>query len=154
MFDRNYLAVRAEPHGMTEVTLTRDLPVDPETVRNCIREDLSAFVEASGFDSVTATGDTFVVTRHIGMATLELTLEVRESDALLYLEQTEGIFDEMWTEYTVEETDDGSKITATTGFTLGGVLGPILDGTMIATQRRKEFALQFDYLEAAVAPPA
>lgn len=139
---------------MTEVTLSRDLPVPPEVVEECITGDLLAFVEASGFDEVTATADAFVVTRHIGMATLELTLAVRESDALCYLEQTEGIFDEMWTEYTVEPTEEGSRITATTGFTLGGVLGPILDGTMISMQRKKEFEAQFDYLERTVATPA
>lgn len=139
---------------MTEVTLSRNLDASPETVRDCILDDLTAFIEASGFDSVTATGDSFVVSRNIGMATLELTLDVQESDALLFLVQTEGIFDRMWTEYEVEQTEDGSRITATTEFTLGGVLGPVLDGTMISRQRRQEFRDQFDYLEATVAAPA
>lgn len=139
---------------MTEVTLSRDLDASPQAVRNCILDDLTGFIEASGFDSVTASGDTFVVARNIGMATLEVTLAVRESDALLALEQTEGIFDRMWTEYDVESTEDGSRITARTEFTLGGVLGPVLDGTMITRQRRQEFSNQFDYLEATVAAPA
>lgn len=136
---------------MTTVTLSRELDASADVVRETIRSDLAGFIRASGFDSVTEDGDSYVVARDIGMATFELTLAVRDSETVLYMEQTEGMFDEMWTDYQVEPTEDGSRITATTEFTLGGVLGPILDATMITVQRKREFELQFDYLAAQVA---
>ena len=131
---------------METVTESIELDASPEAVRECIREDVPRFVEASGFDSVDVDGDFITVSRSIGLATFELTLEVVESDAVLALDQTEGIFDRMWTEYRVEPSDGGSRVTATTEFTLGRVLGPVLDAAVIATQRRAEFEDQFAYL--------
>ncbi len=131
---------------METVTEAAELDAPPEAVRECIRADITRFVEASGFDSVDVEGDVITVSRSIGLATLELTLEVVESDAVLALDHTEGIFDSMWTEYRVEPNDGGSRVTATTEFTLGSVLGPVLDAAVIATQRRAEFEDQFEYL--------
>lgn len=139
---------------MTRVTVSRDIAADPETVREQIRSDVPSFVRASGFDSVTIEGDTITVARKVGLATFELTLEMVESDGVLALDQTEGFFDEMWTEYTVEQADSGSRVTAVTEFTIGPILGPVLDSTIITTQRRKEFEMQFDYLESTVAQTA
>lgn len=135
---------------METVTHSLELPVPPAAVRECIQADIPGFIEASGFDSIEVDGDHITVSRSIGLATLELTLAVVESDAVLALEQREGIFDHMWTEYRVEEREGGSRITATTDFTLGNVLGPVLDSSVIATQRRSEFEDQFEYLAAAL----
>ena len=152
-FDRSYLGVGPLCGGMTTVTLSREFSVPPETIAERIREDVPSFVRASGFDSVTVDGDAIVVERKMGMATLELTLEiVEEPDAVLALDQTEGIFEEMWTEYTVEPSEAGSVVTARTEFTLGGVLGPVLDATMIKSRREQEFEDQFAYLEEVAAP--
>lgn len=131
---------------MQTVTETIELGAPPEAVRECIRADVPRFVEASGFDSVEVEGDFITVSRSIGLATFELTLEVVEADGVLALDQTEGIFDRMWTEYRVEPRGGGSRVTATTEFTLGRVLGPVLDASVIATQRRAEFEDQFAYL--------
>jgi hypothetical protein len=139
---------------METVTHAIDLPVSPDVVRERIREDVPAFIRASGFDSVTVTEDAYTVSRSIGLATLELTLEAVESDAVLALDQSAGFFDTMWTEYRVEPTDTGSRVTASTEFTIGRVLGPVLDGTMIRKQRLREFEAQFEYLREAVAEHA
>lgn len=131
---------------MATVTLTREFDVPAETVRDLVLADVPAFIEASGFDSVEQDGDTFVVSRQIGLATFELTLAVVSSPSVLALDQVEGFFDEMWTEYRVEPTAGGCEMTATTEFTLGGVLGPVLDETMITGKRHNEFELQFEYV--------
>lgn len=123
----------------------------PETaVRDVVLEDVPAFIRASGFDRVTVEGTSYTVSRDIGIATFELTLDRVESDCLLEFEQVEGIFDRMWTEYRLEATPEGCELIATTEFTLGGVLAPVLDGTMIKTQRKREFELQFNYVASEV----
>lgn len=150
---------------MATVTQSRVLGAPAETIKELILADVPAFIRASGFDSVEVIDDQYIVSQSIGFATLELELVERESEQVLTLEQTDGIFDEMWTEYTVEprDPDSGSgdtkgeddraesEITARTEFTLGGVLGPVLDETMITSRRTEEFEQQFDYLEERIA---
>ena len=135
---------------MATATASRSFEVPAETVREAILTDVPAFIRASGFDSLTVEGDTYTVSRDIGLATFELTLERLESEHLLEFEQIEGMFDRMWTEYRLEGDESGCELVATTEFTLGGVLAPILDGTMIETQRHGEFDNQFDYVSSAI----
>ncbi|MFB6112754.1 MAG: SRPBCC family protein [Halodesulfurarchaeum sp.] len=132
---------------MATATASRELRQPPDAVREYIRSDVMGFLEASGFDEVTREGEDYRVAKDIGLARLELVLSVEETEGVLALDQVDGIFDEMWTEYHVEEAEAGSLITAMTEFTLGGVLAPVLDPTMIRSQRIHEFELQFEYLE-------
>ncbi|MFW6458407.1 MAG: SRPBCC family protein [Halodesulfurarchaeum sp.] len=135
---------------METVTVKRSLPASKSVVRELVRSDIPAFVRASGFDRVRVDGESYTVSRNIGFATLELTLERVASESLLEFEQVEGMFDRMWTEYRLEETGAGCELIATTEFTLGGILAPVLAGTMIKSQRTREFELQFDYVESAL----
>lgn len=133
---------------METVTVKRSLPASKSAVRELVRSDIPAFIRASGFDRVHVDGESYTVSRDIGFATFELTLDRVESESLLEFEQVEGMFDRMWTEYRLEAIELGCELIATTEFTLGGVLGPVLDGTMIKSQRTREFELQFDYVES------
>lgn len=138
---------------MEQVTRSRFYATASRRVRETIRMDVPAFIRASGYDSVTVEGDSYTVSRHIGFATFELTLERVESDAVLAFEGTEGLFDRMWTEYRLEPAEDGCELIAHTEFSLGGVLGPIVDATMINRQRQREFELQFEYVDTNLGLP-
>ena len=131
---------------MQEVTVSRDVAADPESIRTGF-DDMEAFMEAAGFDAVTVEGEAVTVGRTIGLAELELTLELVESDADLAYEQVDGMFDEMWTTYRVAADGEGATITAETQFELGGMIGSALDATFIKRQRRKELEDQLAYLE-------
>lgn len=135
---------------METVTVKRAFEAPETLVHDIILEDIPAFIRASGFDSVTVDGESYTVSRDIGFATFELTLERIESEQLLEFEQVDGLFDRMWTEYRLDPTSEGCEVLARTEFTLGGVLAPVLDGTMIKTQRNREFELQFDYVESQI----
>jgi len=130
---------------MQEVTVSRDVAADPETVRDGFA-DIAAFMDAAGFDEVTAEGDRVTVERAIGLAELELTLEIVDSDDALTYEQVEGMFDEMTTTYRLDGADGETTITARTQFELGGVIGAALDATLIKRQRTKELEDQLAYL--------
>ena len=132
---------------METVTVSRTFPVSPAAVRETILEDVPAFVRASGFDRVAVDDEQITLARDVGLASFELTLETRETEHVLAFEQVEGIFDTMWTEYQVQAAGEGATLTATTDFTLGTVLGPVLDGTMIRKRRTEEFEAQMEYLE-------
>jgi carbon monoxide dehydrogenase subunit G len=133
---------------MQTVTVERAIEAPPEAVRDALSR-VKPFVAASGFDRVAVDGDTVEVANDMGVATIELTLElVDDPDADLAYVQTEGIFEEMATSYVVEPTDDGSLVTATTEFALDvAVVGSVLDATVIKRQRRSELEAQFDWLE-------
>ncbi|MUV61129.1 SRPBCC family protein [Halobacterium sp. CBA1126] len=135
---------------MNEVTETRRLAVGPDAVRDAMA-DLEAFVMAAGFDEVTVDGDRITVANRVGVADIELELEVveREGAALAY-EQREGIFEAMWTEYVVDPRGEGGcEVTARTAFSLDvPVVGDMLDATVIERQRRKELTAQLDWLAA------
>ncbi|QGN08204.1 hypothetical protein Hrd1104_06410 [Halorhabdus sp. CBA1104] len=131
---------------MQTVTVSRDVPAAPDAVSNGF-DDVGAFMRAAGFDSVTVEGDTVTVGRTIGLAELELTLELVERDVDLAYEQVEGMFDEMTTSYRVDGDGDGTSVTATTEFELGGMIGSALDATLIKRQRTQELQDQLAYLE-------
>jgi carbon monoxide dehydrogenase subunit G len=150
------------------VTVERSLDASPDAVRDAVSR-VEPFVAAAGFDSVDVEGDTVEVANQVGVATIELTLElVENSDADLAYVQTDGIFEEMATSYVVEPHegegngggddgnggDDGgggdgggSLVTATTKFALDvAVVGSVLDATVISRQRRSELEAQLDWL--------
>lgn len=131
---------------MQEVTVSRDVAADPESVRDGFA-DMEAFMDAAGFDEVTVEGDRVTVERAIGLAELELTLEIIDGDDALTYEQVEGMFDEMTTTYRLDGADGETTITAQTQFELGGVIGAALDATLIKRQRTKELEDQLAYLE-------
>ncbi|MFB6201925.1 MAG: SRPBCC family protein, partial [Halorhabdus sp.] len=122
---------------MQEVTVSREIGASPEAIVDVL-SDVGAFMRAAGFDDVTVEGDRVIVERAIGLAKLELTLELRDGDTPLAYDQVEGMFDEMTTAYRVEEHDDGARVTAQTEFELGGVIGSALDATLIKRQRTNE----------------
>jgi len=142
---------------MQTVTVERTVDAPPAAVRDAL-DRLEPFVAASGFDDVVVDGDTVEVGNQVGIATLELTLEVVDDPGadLAYV-QTEGLFDEMATTYAVEPaaaTADGaaSVVTATTEFSLDvPVLGDVLDATVIKRQRRTELDSQLDWLQETTA---
>ncbi|WP_424015312.1 SRPBCC family protein [Halorubrum xinjiangense] len=137
---------------MNTVTPSRTIEAPPETVRDAMA-DVEAFVRSSGFDEVEVDGETVRVANDVGVASIELTLElVDDPDATLAYEQREGIFEAMRTEYVVAPAAEGSEVTATTEFALDvALIGDLLDATVIERQRRKELAAQFDWLEARCA---
>ena len=134
---------------MTRVTADRDLSASPETVRRLLERDHCELVRAAGFDTVESHGQTITFGRSLGFSTLELTVELDpDADAVVAFDAVDGIFESMRTEYHVAEATSGSRVTAWTTFTLGGALGAVLDGSLVAAQRRREFEAQFDYLES------
>jgi hypothetical protein len=136
---------------MQSVTVTRDIDASPEALRERI-EDVESFMRAAKFDDVAVEGDTVRISNAVGfLFEIELTLElVDRDDAVLAYEQRDGIFDEMWTAYTVEERGDGARVTATTEFAVDvAYAGPAFDATVVKRQRRLELGNQFDYLESA-----
>jgi carbon monoxide dehydrogenase subunit G len=76
---------------------------------------------------------------------------VDDADAELAYEQREGFFNEMRTRYQLEPVEAGTRVTATTDFELGGVVGSVLDATIVKRKRRSELGAQFDWLEDVVA---
>lgn len=133
---------------MNSVTLSRTIDAPPEVVRESMHQ-LDPFIRASGFDEVTVDGETIHVANEMGIATIELTLElVDRPGADLAYEQRDGIFNEMRTTYTVTPVSGGSEVEATTEFELDvAIVGGMLDSTIIKRQRRKELTAQFDWLE-------
>lgn len=136
---------------MTLVTADREFAAPPATVRRAIEDHPEAFLGAGGFDHVSVGTDRIEFARELGLATLELAVTVdHDADVLLAFDAVEGIFEAMRTEYDVRAEDGGSRVTARTEFTLGGALARAFDGTIVALQRRREFAAQFDYLEKEI----
>lgn len=136
---------------MNSVTLSRTIDAPPTVVRESMHR-LDRFMRASGFDEVLVDGETVRVANEVGIATIELTLElVDRPDADLAYEQRDGVFEEMRTAYAITPTPDGSEVVATTEFALDvALVGDVLDSTVIQRQRRKELTAQFDWLEAVV----
>lgn len=132
---------------METVILTETVDGDVNHIRDAIT-DVGPFMRAAEFDEVTVDGDIVRIANHVGLATIELELEIiDESNAILAYEQRDGIFEEMVTRYTLTEVPAGVEIEATTEFALQArLIGPILDATVISRQRRRELTAQFDYL--------
>lgn len=141
---------RPAPAGRTmqTVSVSRTLDAGVEAVRAAI-DDLGPFMQAGGFTEATVDGDEIHLRQELGLGQIELHLDiVDDADAALAYEQREGIFREMRTRYEVEAVDEGTRVTATTEFELGGVVGSVLDATVVKRKRRQELTAQFDYLEA------
>jgi len=139
---------------METVSVSRSFEGEADQVREAML-DLGPFIEAAGFDDVVVDGDAVSIANHVGLLTIELDLQVIDSDSVLAYEQVEGIFESMVTRYTLEEGDGTVTVTATTDFALDvSLVGSILDGTIIRRQRKKELNAQFDYLEDLAAATA
>lgn len=138
---------------MESVTVSRvlDAPVD------VVRERVTAvgpFMRLAGYDEVTVDGCTFTIRNSVGLATIEIECECVDADCALALEQREGIFEAMETRYELEEVEDGTKITATTTFSLDlAVFGDILDATVVKRKRRSELETQLSGLESTLVGP-
>lgn len=134
---------------MNSVTLSRTIDAPPTAVRESMHR-LDRFMRASGFDEVLVDGETIRVANEVGIATIELTLDlVDRPEADLAYEQRDGIFAEMRTAYAITPTPAGSEVVATTEFALDvALVGDVLDSTVIERQRRKELTAQLDWLEA------
>ena len=149
---------------MESISLSRSVAAPPDAVRALVR-DVEPFMRAAGFDTVEVSeassetrtvtgegGERLTIGKGFAMASIELDLVlVDDPETVLAYEQHDGIFEEMWTGYSLAETDGGCEVTATTEFALdvAGV-GAILDATVIKRQRRRELTAQFDYLAAEI----
>jgi hypothetical protein len=141
------MSVVVELSSMETVSLSRSFEGDIDTVREAML-DLGPFMEAAGFDGVDVDDDAMHIENNVGLLTIELDLRCIETDSVLAYEQVDGIFETMTTRYTLEPGDGTVTVTATTDFALDvDLVGPILDGTVISRQRKKELTAQFDYLE-------
>lgn len=135
---------------MQEVTVTRTLSADADEVRPLVA-DTQAFMDAAGFDAVRVDGETIRIQNRVGLFDVELIVEVvDEDDAVLAYEQVDGIFEEMYTEYHLDEGDGETTITATTTFEAVDlpIVGQVLDATVVKRQRSSELNTQFDWLES------
>lgn len=142
---------------MQSVTVNRTIDAEPETIAEAMA-DVEPFMAAAGFDDVDVgvDGDRIDVANAVGIATIELTLDRVDPDALgephvgaaFAYEQREGIFEEMATSYSLALIEGGTEIEATTTFALDlTIVGEFLDATVITRQRRRELDAQFDWLE-------
>lgn len=144
---------------MESVTVSREFAAPPDKVRAYVW-DVGPFMRAGGFDEVRvhqedtgesrpAAGDRFDLTNSVGIATIELSLELfDDDDAVLAYRQRDGIFEEMVTRYHLTSTATGSELSATTEFAIDvALVGKLMDATIIKRQRRRELEAQFDWLE-------
>lgn len=136
---------------MQTVSVSRTLAADADAVRDAVA-DVERFMRAGGFSEAWVEGDEIFLRQNLGLARIELDLVVADDPAAeLAYEQRDGIFDQMRTRYVVEPVDSGTRVTATTDFELGGVVGSVLDATVVKRKRRSELNAQLDYLESVVA---
>lgn len=135
---------------MQTVSVSRTIAADADAVRGAMA-DLERFMQAGGFSEATANDDEIYLRQNLGLGRIELHLDVVDDpDAELAYEQREGIFNEMRTRYELAAVEAGTQVTATTEFEIGGVVGSVLDATVVKRKRRSELDAQFDYLEDAV----
>jgi ribosome-associated toxin RatA of RatAB toxin-antitoxin module len=134
---------------MKSVTVSRHFDASPDAVHELIH-DVEAFMRAGGFDEVVVEDNRIGLTNRVGIATIELQLEIfAEDDTALSYRQHEGIFEEMTSKYTLTPTDDGCEVTATTDFAIDvALVGDLMDATIIKRQRRRELEAQFDWFES------
>lgn len=140
---------------MQSVTVSRQIDKSPQSLRVAI-QDIEPFMRAAGFDSVTVHGNSIDVSNTVGIAEIELSLQIfDDSDNALSYEQVDGIFKEMRTKYTVNGSAKTSRVTATTEFAIDiALIGDFLDATVIKRQRKHELIAQFDYLETTTGDSA
>ncbi|MFD1562631.1 SRPBCC family protein [Haloarchaeobius amylolyticus] len=136
---------------METVSLSRRFDAEPETLRELIT-DVEPFMRGANFDFVERRGTTLEIANSVGLATIELELEiVDDPDAVLVYEHRDGIFEEMVTRYELTRHGDQTEVTATTDFEVDvALVGMILDATVIKRQRRRELSAQFEYLAERV----
>ena len=136
---------------MATVTVTRTVDAPQAAVR-AVMEDIESFVRAGGFDEVTVEDGQIHLVNSVGLATLELTADLVDSDAVLAYEARESIFETMHTSYRLDDAGAaGTRVEATTTFELDvSLVGELLDATVVSRQRRRELVGQLDYLESAV----
>jgi hypothetical protein len=132
---------------METVTVTETVDAGPDRIREVVT-DVGALMRAVKFEDVRIDGNIIEISNHVGLATIELPLEMFDNpDAILAYEQRDGIFDDMVTRYFLAETATGVEVTATTEFAIQARLGgPLLDATVVSRQRRRELTAQFDHL--------
>lgn len=132
---------------METVTVTQRIDAPAAAIRNAMA-DTGPFMRAAGFDDVYIEDEYIEVSNTVGIATIELTLEIlNDIDADFGYRQESGIFNDMRTTYTVIPCDNGNEVSAATDFELQMPLGgDILDSTIIKRQRRKELGSQIDWL--------
>ena len=132
---------------METVSLSRRFDTDPETLRALIT-DVEPFMYGADFDTVDREGTTLTLENSVGLATIELEVElVDDPDAALAYEHRDGVFKEMTTRYELTGRGDHTELTATTDFEVDvALVGLILDATVIKRQRRRELTAQFEYL--------
>lgn len=136
---------------MQSIELNRVIDGSRQDVADAIT-DVEPFTRAAGFDEVSLDGDRLDIAKAVGLLKISLSLRLLdEPDTVLSYEQIEGVFETMTTQYTLEETESGTEVSARTEFALDAPGGSILDATVIKRQRRKELEGQFDYLEETVA---
>lgn len=149
-FDSRTLVGGSRRMCMETVSVSRSLDASRNAIKT-VMADLQPFMTAAGFDKVTVDGEQFTIENSVGLLTIDLTLRLLDTDAALAYEQVEGIFESMETRYVIEERGGTASITATTEFAVDvSLVGPLLDSTVVARQRRTELRKQFDYLEATV----
>ncbi len=135
---------------MAKVEIEWHLEASPQAVRDVVA-DVESFMLAAGFDEVRVEEERLHLEMVLGIARMDLTLKfIDNHPSVLAYEQIDGIFESMMTYYEVEAEDSGSLIRGVTEFQLGGVVGSILDATIIKRQRTREFESQFEWLEQQV----
>lgn len=136
---------------MANVSRSRVMAADPGAVEAVITDDLVGLMQAAGYDSVEFAEGDLELEQTLGLAQFSMTLRiVDDPNVVLALEQADGHFDAMTTNYEVEAVNGRTELLARTEFTLGGVVGSVLDETLIRRQRGRELEAQFDYVEDAL----
>lgn len=136
---------------MERFSMEQTFDASPETIRALVT-DIRPFIQACGFDTVTVDGSRVHIENSVGLASIELELElVDRPGAVLAYEQRDGIFEEMTTRYEVNGEADTTTVSVVTDFALDvALVGMILDATVIKHQRQRELRAQFDYLSDKV----
>lgn len=134
---------------MESVSVSREISAPAESIRE-LMSDYKSFFEGAGFDEVRVDSNQVEIGNNVGLLSVELKLEIMETDADLAYRQLEGIFKNMETRFDLEGENGRTVVTATTDFELdASIVGPILDATIVSKQRKKEINKQLDYLEEA-----
>ena len=132
---------------METVSVSREISGPAESIRE-LMSDYKSFFEGAGFDEVRVDDNRVEIGNSVGLLSVDLELEVIDTEADLAYRQLEGIFKNMQTRFELEEKNGKTAVTATTDFELdANIVGPILDATIVSKQRKKEINKQLDYLE-------
>lgn len=135
---------------MREIEVTRFVAAQPYEIERAL--DPASVIEFEGsFDvlDLEATESGTMVTA--GGPGLEMVLEFESREDGLYYEQQgdDGPFDDMWTRLTWEHENEGSRVSARSGVSLGLPLSSLSD-RVAAWKRRGELERALDALAEAV----